>query len=840
MASPFSLFRKYRRTLLAVFGVLLMIAFTFGSGAFLQDSRSRGQDNPVVVSSKYGSLRESDIDRLRQQKNLVFNFLSLSLNLPPQMAPFFRQQFSQIIGSLNEEELVEDWFMLREAQARGVFVPDEAVTQFINQMTSMGGRPVASSVFEKAQRELQDKSPLRPTWPVIYDAVRSVLTTRQMRSMAEGLLQPTPAERFEAYQRLRRRAAVELVPVSVDEFTAKVPTPADSELRALYEKHKKQEPVPGSPEPGFKIPAKTQFLYVKADYEKFVKPDDITPQEIQEHYDKFKDQQYLFSGLGPNPEPPPPAKPETKPVETKPEAKKPDETKPDAKPPADKPTETKPAETKPATPPKTESKTPEPPTKEPAKQEPEKKEPEKKEPPKSEPEKKSEPDKKDQSQDWPMRNDRNRRGLDGTADEQRLALAEDAQKEAAKQTGEAPKSDAVPALTPPKTEPPKTEPPKADEPATKSPPAAAPATPPTLPADVKKPEPPPLLTEKYKLPDNVQQGPSPKHDPLWKVEGEIRNTLARQKANARIDKLFNEIDNTLRPYSQGLLSWELSQRTARDAKKPESAPPAAPDLVAKAKQVSDADGLPDALTAHDTGLISIYQAAKIPGLGESSLSDGRSFVGYACRSSMRLYSLGSTVDLAGNRYRFIKVASKEGYVPSFEEAKSDVLAAYKKIEARKLAQKHADALAAEARKQPKPLKELFAADKSLTFLEPPAFSWLTRGSAGATDSRSEPRLSEVEGVNDAGDDFMRGIFSLEDDGSVGVTWNQPQDIAYVVRVKSFSPSPHVLRTTFLIDSPFESAAAGFNDQRRTYRAWLDGRKQLAQFEWKRDPRQEEE
>ncbi len=794
MASPFSVFRKYGKSLMAVLVVMLMVGW--GVLGVLQDMQTAGSADardPLVVTSTHGDLTENKLLQLRQQKNLVRTFLArvMMLKAQPQFAFFVERQVNQLIGGFSDEALVEDWFLSKEADTRGVVVPDAAIDKFLDGVT---GGQVKAEEYRQILLTMQQESSLRPTKSTLYNAMRTVLASNQMRMMTAGMLITTPSERFDGYQRLRRRAAVELVPIKAEDLVSKVPEPKEAQLRELYNAHKSEEPVPGSSTPGFKVPARSSFLYVKANYDKFVKPEAITAKEIQDQYDKVKDQQYLFSGLGADPEPAP-AKP------------------------AVVPGEKKPAETPKLTPEKKET----PPAKPADEKKPEAKKPaEEKKPDDKKPEEKKADEKKSSAIHF-----------DG-APESLVAFAEDAAKAAddvAKKSGDAAKSDAAPAITDPAKS---STPPATSTPAATTP--AAPAAP-----EVKKPEPPPQLTEKYKLPENVREGPSPKYDPLWKVEESIRTQLAREKAATLVDKLILEVDNTLASYSQQLFTWDAEVKAAKGDKKDAITAPKEPDLEAVAKQISERAGYPGGLTAAKTGMVSIHEASRLPGIGESTSADNRPFAAQAGRGGMRPFTSITTVDTAGNRYRIMKTAAKETYVPTFEEAKSEVLHAWKMIEARKLIKQRAEELAADARKQNKSLKEAFAADKSLTVLEPEAFSWLTRNSADPFGTqRSLPQLTEVEGVVDGGDEFMRGVFALEADGSVGVTLNNPQTIAYVVRIKSYTPSPQLLRDTFLVDPPMESMTAISNDQRQLFQSWLDDRRKLAKLTWKRDPGLEEE
>jgi hypothetical protein len=70
MASTFSVFRKNQRTLMAVFGVLLMIAFTLG-GVLSEMGSATMNQNPVIATSRYGTIRGSDLPPLLEQRRIV-------------------------------------------------------------------------------------------------------------------------------------------------------------------------------------------------------------------------------------------------------------------------------------------------------------------------------------------------------------------------------------------------------------------------------------------------------------------------------------------------------------------------------------------------------------------------------------------------------------------------------------------------------------------------------------------------------------------------------------------------------------------------------------------------
>lgn len=77
MASPFTAFRKNQKTLLAIAGVVIIMAFVFGDPlvSYMGGRGTRQPENPVVVETRYGDLRAADLEGLRYQRQIVENFL---------------------------------------------------------------------------------------------------------------------------------------------------------------------------------------------------------------------------------------------------------------------------------------------------------------------------------------------------------------------------------------------------------------------------------------------------------------------------------------------------------------------------------------------------------------------------------------------------------------------------------------------------------------------------------------------------------------------------------------------------------------------------------------------
>ena len=149
--------------------------------------------------------------------------------------------------------------------------------------------------------------------------------------------------------------------------------------------------------------------------------------------------------------------------------------------------------------------------------------------------------------------------------------------------------------------------------------------------------------------------------------------------------------------------------------------------------------------------------------------------------------------------------------------------------------KRAEELAAEVRTAKKVLAPALANQPNLKVIETPAFSWMTVGAAGAFNRNAPPKLSEVPGVVDAGPAFMRAVFDLRV-GDVGVAVNQPETIAYVVRVTTSEPPQQVLRDMFLADKMnFGYMSIAREENGVLLRTWVGDCNRAVRLTWARPP-----
>lgn len=858
MSSPFSIFRKHQRAMMAVLGIMCMVAFTFtgfvgGLGSFT----GGGRQDPVAVETSFGDYRESDLQDMRNQRNLVKAFLreAMILAFQPQMRPYVERQLSvmldnQIIGPSTDTALLESRILAREAKREGLIISDDAVTDFLRQQT---GDQVKGDQLQAILVGLSRRGRV-VSRAMLYEGLRTELLAIQMRQMFAGSLQTTPAERWDYYQRLKRRVRVELAPVAASDFVSKVAAPPDDVARNFFNEFKDREPEPGSPDPGFKIPHRAAFDYFEVHYQDFYHPEAITEADIKQEYEKNKDTRYLYNEVrtpseedeepalaepGKSEEPKKPAQPETSEKPGATERHTPGGTTKDAKNPAATQADTHPTSPDSAGK-KSASQGPDG-SKAPAAGEGK---------PENKSEKKAADQKEEQKDDSGTDNEQEKESEASAADCGASAGDEDSPADAESKDAESKEDEPKDAESKPaESKPAAADPTLQDKkPASPKPPAngsaaqpadaeSAPAAPPAPGEEAKpgtvppakapaKTEPPapkkstaPPLSDRFVLPSDITKGPNPKYEPLWQAESKIRRELAQAKAVQAMEKTVLEIKGKLRPYIDARVTWE-----GRKQQDPNLPPPTPPKF----------DSIAKGMRGVTTGRIPLspdFQISQLPGIG-TSMVGGQPFVAFAA-TGLKVFHAVESVDGEENRYLFWKTDDQEARVPKFDEVRDEVVQAWKMREARKPMLQRTEELAKKARQSNKALKDTLA-DQGVTVTETTAFSWMTGGSAGQFNQQSEPQLSEVPGTVDIGNEFMQKVFDLQV-GDVGVAENHPETIAYVVRMTTSEPPQPVLRDMFLADrfESYDSVARETN--RSLFQQWL--REQMTAFRvhWVRPP-----
>jgi hypothetical protein len=759
MASPFRVFRKYQKTLLAIAGVFLMIAFVAGDSLMTLFGGSRNpraseehDASAVAVHWDGGKLTNRQVNDLVFRRRILNNFLR-NVEMEGRRPSFEAQveppelRVQPLIGPETPQQGVEDSVVKNKlfaevASDAGMKVSDETLLQYLD---DLGRRNVSRAQM----RSMLNRQQNRVSIDYVIDALREEMLARNyLNSNAFAFSTVTPEQRWKDWLRVNDRVVVEAAAVPAENYLADVKEPTEAELVAFFDKYKDREATPdfaGAVElpsaiPGFKVPRKIDLQFIEAKYDDFLKTAEakVTDDEITKYYNDHKD---MF------------IKADTGLMEDK--GQKKDEPKTET--PA-KTDQTKTDEARPKT--DEAAKTPEAP----------------------ETKKDEAPAEKDDKKAPPAEEKKSSSRSPGSVF-QLTAFQQEEKKEDEKKA-DAPAADAKKEESAEKSSTAPTAPPAAPAPsATPSAPAATPPLSPpanTIPA-VEKATPP----AEPKKPVEYQ--------PLEQVKDQIRRQVAEGKVAEELANLTGHIQGQL---DDEFNSWFNARLAAEDDKKD---PPPAPKSLTDLAPIAQKNGLQHG----QTGPKSLLELRELP-IGKSSVMDlnisllGALFLG---GHDIDLYQPKTSVDIDGNRYVVMKTSDTPGKVPTLAEVKDEVIKAWKKEKAVELAEKHANELAKKAQDAKSPLTNFFAEDKAIKVVRTDPFAELTGGEVGFAGGQIQQqpyRISQPDGIVAVGPEFLKRVFELKD-GEVAVIPNHDHTIEYIVRVVEHQPALPELRTAYLAE-----------------------------------------
>ncbi|HYW80819.1 MAG TPA: hypothetical protein VE890_14660, partial [Thermoguttaceae bacterium] len=124
--------------MIAVLGVLAMFAFVF-LPIILQRMGGRGPvSNPLVVKTElFGNLTQREVDSLSRQRMAAIRFFgqvqraAVAAGGTGNVAGMFQRQ----LGDASKENVVDTWLRANHAERDGIEISDNAINQFIREVT---------------------------------------------------------------------------------------------------------------------------------------------------------------------------------------------------------------------------------------------------------------------------------------------------------------------------------------------------------------------------------------------------------------------------------------------------------------------------------------------------------------------------------------------------------------------------------------------------------------------------------------------------------------------------------------------------------------------------------
>ncbi|HSI36973.1 MAG TPA: hypothetical protein VK986_25530, partial [Tepidisphaeraceae bacterium] len=312
-------FRKNQKKAMAIFGILLMIAFALPIGMG-QMNRGGGGDRaagtvlgkPVTYNdsvrfkNEWRALREHygpmglalalgsvptgesalvvqglTNARLRQAASEIIRnygptpqlWQILSQSQPPQMRAIGDAVYVGA-GIFEQIEANEDAFMLlvREAEANGIGADDETITAIL--AAEMGGQAPPDAGTPEG-REYQNRRALLRDFLKVIGSARRAATVAKVSQPLRSYLMGTQAQQL----------AVNVLEFDAKDFLAQAPAPTEDEVKAHFDKYKDKDAKADETPFGYKIPNRVKFdaIAISADeVKKAIKP--VQGEDVAEYY----------------------------------------------------------------------------------------------------------------------------------------------------------------------------------------------------------------------------------------------------------------------------------------------------------------------------------------------------------------------------------------------------------------------------------------------------------------------------------------------------------------------------------------------------------------------------
>lgn len=801
----FRFFRRYQKTFIVVGGVILMFVFTVGDSltAWMQSRENSGSQrspNATAVTWEDGKLTEGELDTLRNNRRLVWRFVQSVYRSGMELAAMAGldafQDRVQPIGFINsrwtnstfEEELLLTHILAERGRQLGIQISDNAVSEYISEL---GRGQLDSDEIRAILASLNPNGP-SPTPDVIYDALRhELLAAAVARSYGVGSTSQDmfsaelPVNRWEEWKRMNDRIVVEAAAIDPATSIIDVPEPTDKQIKEFYEEFKDRTDFPvnvggvqlPTSAPGFAVPPKVKLRYLRANYQEYV--DRFAKEVTDEQIAEYYEENKdpMFEEAS---------------FDDVLGDDDDDSEGDDASNEQDAASETSDedavtdevnseAES-------TEDNTTEDETTETAASE-------------------------EPSSETPEQEVGDSEAGDGAEED-----VEEVEEAAAPSNGE---QSAI---------------------GSRRSPFRLVALQESTVAESDQSE-----TDEAETGEAADDGELDNRDsddeseepkkfqPLEEVEDKIRQRLAEARFFSEIDQIMQSAAARLNPAFSKYLSNKM------DAESRKEEPPAPPaELLDLAPLAEEFD-----LEFEETAELDAIELRDTPvgkSIGVEKYSDS-SVLQMMMSGQVDMFEPVITADIGGfgDRYLVMKTSEETRRVPELKEIRDQVVAAWKRAEAAKLALDKAESTAKEVQESGLSLKDFFDDQSNVEVTTTPPFTNFTEGDIAPATGQPTFRLSQPEGLENVGPDFLEEVFKLES-GDVKALLNFDKSIVYVVRIADSYESTEQLRSDFLEQANFWRGRGVFqaNNTRRARQAALQAMLEDINVEWQRGDEEPED
>ena len=276
------------------------------------------------------------------------------------------------------------------------------------------------------------------------------------------------------------------------------------------------------------------------------------------------------------------------------------------------------------------------------------------------------------------------------------------------------------------------------------------------------------------------------YEPLEEVSDEIRRLLANDKAvlelKGLMESAFGDLTTVYNRYGV-----KVSEARSKELDPP-PAPPRLANLSPMAKEKK--------LISEETVLLSVRDMSETMVGKAVDAQTGQRLVTQAAFTDLRLYEPLLAQDLDGYWYLVVKVDDQPSRIPELEEVRDQVVTAWKRRQAARLALVKGNVFAQEALKSGRSL-ETFFFDTGYEVTITDLFSWFTFGNT-PVEMQQGPRLGDAPPLSAVGNGFMQKVFDLKSEDVIALL-NFDGSNAYVLKLASRERTEQELRSAFLAE-----------------------------------------
>jgi len=187
------------------------------------------------------------------------------------------------------------------ASDAGMTVSDEIINHYLREF---GLRKVSDSEIAQILKKI-GRGDVGYAEKQLFSGLRELLLQNYyMRSYSASVQNIMPEQRWDDWQQINRRIALEAAIVPTEKFLAEATEPTDTEVQELYDEFKDQigyQPqmdtgVPlTSPDPGFREPRRVRLQFLLGDVNQWTEKllDTVTDEEIADYYERNKRTQFV-------------------------------------------------------------------------------------------------------------------------------------------------------------------------------------------------------------------------------------------------------------------------------------------------------------------------------------------------------------------------------------------------------------------------------------------------------------------------------------------------------------------------------------------------------------------